>query len=505
MELEFAQLSAGPLLLIAVAAVATLLVLILAFKLHALIALVIVSIGTAFATRIPPSEIMDVILGGFGETLGEIALLIAFGVMFARLLETSGGSLALSNFLIDKLGEKRAPLALGLASLLFGFPIFFDAAFMVMLPLYLAVARRLGGSMLMYVLPPAAALSTMHVFMPPHPGVVTAGVLLGADVGLVMLLGLVVAIPTWFLSGYLYGSWIGKRIVLPIPEALMGGPQADPTPATDDDGSSDDGSSDEGSNDEGSGGTTPGGGGGTKVATAPRRRLAAQTPPSVRTMFTLLFLPLILIFLNTLTTTLAKTGTIDPDAAWVPILQLIGSIPVALMITVLAAMWALGTRRGQTKQIIEDMLDNALKPIAPVLLVTGAGGMFSAVLIVSGIGDALADTLKSTGLPLVAAIFFITAIMRVALGGTTIAITTAAGLLGASIVDSGLSPVQTAAAVLVMAGGSAVLPHVNDASFWLVGRLLGMNVIETLKTWTVLKTLLGTIGALFASGIFYLA
>ncbi|MDT2006615.1 hypothetical protein FXW78_21950 [Rhodococcus opacus] len=222
-------------------------------------------------------------------------------------------------------------------------------------------------------------------------------------------------------------------------------------------------------------------------------------------MFALLLLPLVLIFMNTLTTTLAKTGAVDPDATWVPILQLIGSIPVALMITVLASMWALGTRRGQTRRLIEDMLDNALKPIAPVLLVTGAGGMFSAVLIVSGIGDALADTLEATGLPLVAAVFLITAIMRIALGGTTIAITTAAGLLGASIVDAGLSPVQTAAVVLVMAGGSAVLPHVNDASFWLVGRLLGMNVIQTLKTWTVLKTLLGTIGALFASAIFYLA
>lgn len=130
-----------------------LLLLILAVKMHALMALVIVSVGTAVATRIPVGDIMDVILGGFGETLGEIALLIAFGVMFARLLETSGGSMALSNFLIDKLGEKRAPLALGIASLLFGLPIFFDAAFMVMLPLYLAVARRLGGSMLMYVLP----------------------------------------------------------------------------------------------------------------------------------------------------------------------------------------------------------------------------------------------------------------------------------------------------------------------------------------------------------------
>lgn len=463
MKLEFDRLSTGPLLFIAVAAIATLLVLILVVKLHALMALVIVSVGTAIATRIPVGHIMDVILGGFGETLGEIALLIAFGVMFARLLETSGGSLALSNYLIDKLGEKRAPLALGIASLLFGLPIFFDAAFMVMLPLYLAVARRLGGSMLMYVLPPAAALSTMHVFMPPHPGVVTAGVLLGGDVGLVMMLGLIIAIPTWLCVGYVYGSWIGKRIVLPIPEVLAGGPKI----AEDSD--------------------------------------AAQSPPKVITLLGLLTLPLVLIFGNLLSTTLAKTGAVDKNATWVGALQLVGSIPVALLITVLASTWLLGTRRGRGRAAIEDMLENSLKPIAPVLLVTGAGGMFSAVLLLSGIGDALAQTLRASGLPLTLAVFFISGIMRLALGGTTIAITTAAGLLGGAIMNSGLSPIQTAAIVLVMAGGSAILPHVNDPTFWLIGRLLGMDVVQTLKTWTVLKTLMGTVGALFASAIFYLA
>ncbi|WP_461189977.1 GntP family permease [Arthrobacter sp. Z4-13] len=227
MDLDFVRLDTGPLIIIGIASVIVLLVLILGVKMHALAALVIVSVGTAFATNIPPGSILDVVLGGFGETLGEIALLLAFGVMFARLIESSGGTRVLCDALIDKLGEKRAPLALGIASLAFGFPIFFDAAFMVMLPLYLSVARRLGGSMLLYVLPPAAALSTMHVLMPPHPGVVTAGVLLGADVGTVMLLGLVIAIPTWLISGYFYGTWIGKRLVLPIPEALTGGPRVD--------------------------------------------------------------------------------------------------------------------------------------------------------------------------------------------------------------------------------------------------------------------------------------
>ncbi|WP_308817364.1 GntP family permease [Pseudonocardia alni] len=497
MDIDFQRLTTGPLLIIAGVAVAALLVMILVLKLHALIALVITSVGTAFATRIPPGEILDVVLGGFGETLGEIALLLAFGVMFARLIESSGGTRTLSDALIARLGEKRAPLALGIASLLFGFPIFFDAAFMVMLPLYLAVARRLGGSMLLYVLPPAAALSTMHVLMPPHPGVVTAGVLLGADVGLVMILGLVIAIPTWIASGYLYGSWIGRRIVLPIPEALSGGPRVDEPIGTahpHNDGSAG-GDRDPGGTD-GSGGVT---------TTTRRQAIRSTRAPGVASLVGLIVLPLMLILLNTVSDTLASVGLIDENATWVAIAQLIGSIPIALMITVLASAWVLGIRRGQTKVLIEDMLDNSLKPIAPVLLVTGAGGMFSAVLLTSGIGEALAESLRSTGLPLVVAVFSITAIMRLALGGTTIAITTAAGLLGASIATAGYNPLQTAALVLVMAGGSAVLPHVNDASFWLIGRLLGMSVTETLKTWTVLKTLLGTIAAVLASIVFFIA
>ncbi|WP_461189978.1 GntP family permease [Arthrobacter sp. Z4-13] len=222
-------------------------------------------------------------------------------------------------------------------------------------------------------------------------------------------------------------------------------------------------------------------------------------------MIGLLLLPLTLILLNTVSTTLGRIGAVDKDATWVAVCKLIGSIPIALLITVLACVVVLGLKQGRTATMIEDMLDNSLKPIAPVVLVTGAGGMFSAVLMTSGIGDALAESLRSTGLPLVLAVFVITAVMRIALGGTTIAITTAAGLLGASIAGAGFNPLQTAALVLVMAGGSAVLPHVNDASFWLIGRLLGMTVIETLKTWTVLKTLLGTVAAIFASIVFYMA
>ncbi|MDN6509302.1 MAG: GntP family permease, partial [Corynebacterium sp.] len=330
--------------------------------------------------------------------------------------------------------------------------------FMVMLPILLATARRLGGSVLIYVLPAAAALSTMHVLLPPHPGVVAATVLLGADVGLVVLVGLVVAIPSWYISGYLYGMWIGKRIDLPVPELVTGGPQVDDV-----------------------------------------------EPPRVRVLVGLLALPLVLIFMNTLVTTLGRTGTIDPDATWAAGLVLLGSTPIALLITVLASCWVIGVRRGNAPEVIEDMLDNALKPIAPVMLITGAGGMFGGVLLASGIGDALSGTLQDTGLPLVAAVFVVAAIVRVALGTATVAITTAAGLLGASVAAAGLSPLQTAALTIVLAGGSSVLSHVNDASFWLIGRLLGMSVPQTFKTWTVIKTLIGCVAAALGTVIYLIA
>ncbi|MFF5563103.1 GntP family permease [Streptomyces sp. NPDC012623] len=466
MKTEEVQSTLGtlPLLLIAGVAVLALLFLIIRVRIHPLIVLPLVSLATAFAARVPTDEIVDVLIDGFGGTLGEVALLVGFGVMFARIVEISGGAQALSDTMIRLFGEKRAPLALGVASLLFGFPIFFDAAMMVMLPIVFAVARRLGGGVLRYALPAAAALSTAHIFLPPHPGAVAATVFLGADVGLVVLLGVLIAGPTWYISGYLYGIWIGGRIVLPVPELLTGGPRKESDGDTDD-----------------------------------------TVPPKATTVLLLLLLPLALIFLNTGLRTAVDTGALAGDLGWVDVLRVLGSTPVALLITVITASYVLGTRRGRGRDFLEDLYDNALKPIAPVILITGAGGMFGSVLVTSGIGDALADTLRDTGLPLIASTFVVAAILRIALGTATVAITTSAGLLSASVLAAGLNPVQTAATVLALAGGSAVVPHVNDASFWLFGKLLGMDIPTTFRTWTVIKTLIGVVGFLFSWVVFALA
>lgn len=450
MESWTSPLGTGALLGIAACAILVLLVAIIRFAVHPLPALIIVSALTAFATRIPPGEVLDVMVEGFGSTLGEVALLVGLGAMFGRLAEVSGAARSLSDALVARFGDRRAPLALGVVSLLFGFPIFFDAAFMVMLPIVFTIARRTGGGVLLHALPAAAALSTVHVFLPPHPGAVASTVLLGADVGLVILIGALVAVPTWFLGAYLYSVRIGRRIVLPVPELLTGGP------ATDDD--------------------------------------EAGPPPRPRVVVELLLLPLVLILANTTVDTLGETGALDPEAPWAAVTMFVGSTPIALLITVLVAARVLGTGRGRRPAFVEDLLDNALKPIAPVVFVTGAGGMFGAVLIASGIGDALAGTLGATGLPVIVSVFVVAAVLRIALGTATVTITTAAGLLGASVVAAGLGPVQTVAVVLALAAGSSIFPHVNDASFWMIGRLLGMDVPTTFRTWSVIKTLISLVG-----------
>ncbi|NAZ88716.1 GntP family permease, partial [Kineococcus indalonis] len=214
----------GVLLAIAAVAVAVLLLLIIRFKLHAFPALVLVSVLTAVATGIPTGDVVDTLLQGFGSTLASVALLVGFGVIVGRLLEVTGGAKVLADTLIARFGEARAPLALGVASLIFGFPIFFDAGFVVFLPIIFAVARRFGGSVLRYALPSAGAFAVMHAFVPPHPGPVAAGELLGlgADIGLLILVGFVLAVPTWFVSCYLFGLWAARRTDVPLPAEWAG-------------------------------------------------------------------------------------------------------------------------------------------------------------------------------------------------------------------------------------------------------------------------------------------
>ena len=474
-------LGTAPLLLIAVGAVAVLLVLIMWLRLHAFVALVLVSVLTGVATGLPVSELLDTLLDGFGSTLAEVALLVGLGAMLGKLLEVTGGAQVLADTLVRRFGERRAPLALGIAALLFGFPIFFDAAFVILLPIIFTVARRFGGSLLLYALPAAGGFAVMHAFVPPHPGPVGAGNLLGADIGLLVVAGLVVGLPTWFISSYLFSRWIGHRIDLAVPDVFGGGRQPGPEARDGDE----------------PGDEEPGDGGATVARTVTETPVRA---PAFGTVLTLLLLPLVLILFNTGLNTLGTYGVVPEDATWVAALSLIGETPIALLITLLVAIVVLARERFSRDEV-EELLNSSLGPICAIILITGAGGMFGEVLQASGIGTALTASLDALGLPVIVAAFVIALCLRVAQGSATVALLTTAALVAPAVATSGMSSFDVALVVIAIAGGSTALSHVNDSGFWLVGRFLGMDVATTLRTWTVMETLIGVVGFLIAAAL----
>ncbi len=456
------------LLLIAAVAVALLLFLIMKVKLHAFVALVLVSVLTALAAGIPVGDVPDALSFGFSNTLGSVALLVGFGVMIGRLLEVTGGAQVLADTLIGRFGEKRAPLALGVAALIFGFPIFFDAGLVVFLPIIMTVARRFGGSLLLYAFPAAGAFAAMHAIVPPHPGPVAAAEALEANIGLTLLVGTPIAIVSWYIGAYLVSQIIGRRVHVDIPEALFGPMNGGREVDTD------------------GVGATPAGHGEGQIAA----RATTRTAPAFATVLGVLLLPFFLISFNTVLKTLTTAGVIEEGAVWAEYLMVLGNTSVALLITVLVATLVLGLR-GRSMADVSDIFDNALGPICTVILITGAGGMFGGVLRLSGIGDALSNSLSNLGISLILQAFIIATLLRVAQGSATVAITTTAGLLGAAAAAANLDSLHLTLLVVAIAAGATVLSHVNDSGFWLVSRFFGMDVKTTLKTWTVMETTLG--------------
>jgi len=440
------------LLLIAAAAVALLLTLIMGLKLHAFVSLVLVSVVTAVAVGFDFAEIPDVLLYGFADTIGSVALLVAFGVMLGRLLEVTGGAQVLADTLIGRFGEKRAPFALGVAALIFGFPIFFDAGLVVFLPIILTVARRFGGSLLYYALPAAGGFAAMHAIVPPHPGPVAAAGQINADIGLTLLIGIPIAVLAWYVGSYLVSRFLGARIDVSVADVVFGRVDEDH----------------DGEDDEALG----------------------RTPPSFATVLGLLLIPLVLISFDTVLDTLVTAGVLTEGTGWVDFLGLLGQTPVALLVTVLVAIFVLGRPHASMARV-STILDQALGPICAIILITGAGGMFGGVLELSGIGAALSSSLSNLGISLILQAFVIATLLRVAQGSATVALTTTGGLIAGPAGSAGLGEVQLVLLVVAIAAGATVLSHVNDSGFWLVSRFFEMDEKTTLKTWTVMETTLG--------------
>ncbi|MDE1227791.1 GntP family permease [Vibrio aestuarianus] len=433
------------LLTIALCAIAALLILIMKLKVHAFASLTLVSLGTAIATGVSAEKVVPTMMSGFGGTLASVALLVGLGAMIGKILEVTGGAKVLADTLIGRFGEDKAPLALGVASLLFGFPIFFDAGLIVMMPIIFSIAKRFGGSPLKYALPSAGAFAVMHAFVPPHPGPVAASDLLGADLGLLLLVGILVAIPTWYFGAYLFGLYAGKKFDIPLSKAFFNTDQI----------------------------------------------IDENKLPKFTTVLAILVMPVLLIFMDTGLNTLSVAGVID------------GKTPVALLITLLTCLFVFAKDFGMSK--LEKLCSDSLAPICAVILVTGAGGMFGGVLRASGIGQALADVLSDTGMPIIVAAFVISTCLRVAQGSATVALTTTAALIAPIVAQTtGLSELDLCFIVIAIAGGATVLSHFNDSGFWLVSRLMEMDEKTTLKTWTVMETLLGSIAFVIVAVLSFL-
>lgn len=433
------------LLTIAVSAIALLLILIMKFKIHAFVSLTLVSLATAVATGISWDKVIPTMMSGFGSTLASVALLVGIGAMIGKILEVSGGAKVLADSLIRRFGERRAPFALGVASLLFGFPIFFDAGLIVMVPVIFSVAKNLGGSILRYALPSAGAFAVMHAFLPPHPGPVAAAEILNVNIGLLVIVGILVAIPTWYFGAYLFGLRTGRKIEASIPDSLFSA--------------------------------------GHDLSYTSRQ-------PKFATVLIILVLPVLLIFMDTGLNTLSAAGFIDGEMPVVQFIRMLGNTPVALLITLLFSLVVFAKDFGMAK--LEKLCNDSLAPICAVILVTGAGGMFGGVLRAGGIGTALANLLSETGMPVIIAAFVISTCLRVAQGSATVALTTTAALIAPTVAaTAGLSDLDLCFIVISIASGATVLSHFNDSGFWLVSRLFGLDEKTTLRTWTVMETLLG--------------
>lgn len=441
-------MSTFSLIFIAVLGIAILLFLVIVLRLQAFIALLIASLIVALIGGIPPTEIADTIQEGMGGTLGYIAIVIGLGAMFGEMLQVSGGAEQIANTLVKRFGDDKVQWALGITGLVVAIPVFFDVALILFIPLVYSLAKRTGKSLLYYGIPLVAGIAVAHSFIPPTPGPVAVASLLGADLGWVILFGLLAGIPSMIIGGVFFGKYIAKQIHLDVPEYME---QENVEP----------------------------------------KQGGIQAPPDFGLVLGIIATPLFLILLNTVSDVLLLEG--NTLRAWI---GFIGHPFTALTIASLLSFYFLGTRRGYSLREIQTFATNSLEPVGLIILVTGAGGVFGKVLVATGVGEALANVMSASNLPIILLAFLIAVVVRISQGSATVSMVTAAGLIAPAIRVGSYSAPLVGAITIAIACGATVLSHVNDSGFWLVGRFLGMDEQQTLRSWTVMETLVGGVGFL---------
>lgn len=425
------------LLIAAAVGIIVLLLLIIKFKLHPVISMMIAAIIIGVGAGMPLTMISSTVEKGVGKTLQGIALLVGFGSMFGGILEVSGGAQRIAQTLIDKLGQKKAGVALGITGLVIGTTVFFEAGVVVLIPLAFSVAKQTKKSTLYYAIPLLAGLASGYAFVPPSAGSVLVADSLGVNLGVMIMVGVPTALICMVVAGVIWGRFIGDKVFTKLP-----------------------------------------------VNVQEIKEDSKELPPFGLVLGVIL-IPLVLILISTISKYLPIPANIQN------VLAFIGKPFLALTIATLAAMYFLGIRRGYTGEQLKKILDHSLRPVGMILLVIASGGVIRWMLQDSGLGEIIGPALEKSGMPLIIVAFLIALLVRASVGSSMVAMTMASGIMATMPAVMATSMLYRAAMCCAICGGATALSHVNDAGFWLVGTFLEIDEKTTLKSWTVMETLIG--------------
>ena len=440
-----AELDTTRLVIAAIIGLALLLVLIIKFKVHAMLSILIGAIAIGLIAGMPFEEIVTAVDDGIGNTLKGIALLVGLGSMFGAILEASGGAQTLAVTMVKKFGDEKAAWALGITGLVISIPVFFDAGLIILIPLAFSLAKRTKKSSLFYAIPLLAGLAVGHAFIQPTPVPVLVATMLNVELGWVILVGVCCGFFAMIVAGPVWGAVCGKKYYGPVPDQI-----------------------------------------------ANQEDIDESKLPSFASVVTIIMIPLVLIILKSV------AGVVPALAGVAPLFNFLGQPFAALLIATLAAMFILGTRHGYTMPELEKILTKSLEPTGLILLVTACGGVLRYILQYSGLGEIIGNAVASINLPIVVVAFLVAALVRICVGSATVAMTMAAGIVAAMPEIASLSPMYLACVVAAVAGGATVCSHFNDSGFWLVRSLIGLDEKTTLKTWTIMETLVGGTGFIVA-------
>ncbi|NHC39012.1 gluconate permease [Bacillus sp. MM2020_1] len=436
-----------PLVIVAIGIVA-LLILIMGFKLNTFISLIIVSFGVALALGMKLDDIVTTIEAGLGGTLGHLALIFGLGAMLGKLIADSGGAQRIAMTLVDKFGEKNIQWAVVVSSFIIGIALFFEVGLVLLIPIVFAISRQLKVSILYLGIPMATALSVTHGFLPPHPGPTVIAGEYGANLGEVLLYGIIISIPTAIIAGPVFTKLAKKLVPASFTKT------------------------------------------GSIASLGEQKTFKLEDTPGFGISVFTAMLPVILMSIATIITLLQKTMGFE-DNSVLALIRFIGGASTAMLISLLVAIYTMGLARKIPIKEVMDSCSTAILHIGMMLLIIGGGGAFKQVLINGGVGDYVAELFKGTSLSPIILAWVIAAILRIALGSATVAALTTAGLV---IPMLGQSDVNLALVVLATGAGSLIASHVNDAGFWMFKEYFGLSMKETFATWTLLESIISVCG-----------